>query len=359
MAVPGGNYREMLAGALSILSLFEKALRKMTETATLDLTAIDGRLLEASLPPRTCVELMRKAMIEVSAGGASLPDRRAFDAPGGAGKFGVMPGGSVGLSRYGVKIVSFFPARGECGHSTHSGLYLLFDAQTGRPLAAMDAGRLTAIRTAAVTALATQTLAARTETIAILGAGEQAERHIRTLRATLRVDRFRLWGRRRASAERLAKALARTGIDVEVVDSVKSATSGADVICTCTSAIDPVLTNDDVDDGVHVNLIGASFPDRAEADARLVARGRLVVDFRPAALAQAGEVKRAIEAGLIGPSHIACELGAVLAGDCPGRESDDQVTIYKSLGVAAQDVAAASHAYDSIQGASASSLLQL
>jgi ornithine cyclodeaminase len=331
----------------------------MTATDLFDLTAVDGKALEASLRPQICVELMEQAMLEVSAGRAALPARQAFEAPGGPGKFGTMPGGLETPARYGVKVVSLFPRKAATGLSSHVGLYLLFDAQTGLPLAIMDAGRLTAIRTAAVTALATRTFAARTSTIAVLGAGEQAERHIQTLAATLRVDRFHLWSRRREAADGLAQRLASDERRIDVFDTVAGATREADVICTCTSAVDPVLTNGDVADGVHVNLIGASFPDRAEADAELIARGRLFVDFRPAALAQAGEIRRAIDAGLIGPGHIAGELGAVLDGKCAGRESDDQVTIYRSLGVAAQDVAAASHAYDAVRAAGAGALVRL
>ena len=259
--------------------------------------------------------------------------------PGQAGKMGLMPGalrGAGGADVFGVKIVSKYPRAPGDAHGSHVGAVMLFDAEQGLPRALVEGGTLTAIRTAAASAAATDALARRDAArLLIVGTGEEAWRHGP-------FARIAIWGRDAgragALAGRLATALARP---VEVANDLEAAAGEADVICPTTSAKEPVLQGAWVRPGGHVTLVGSAIPDTAEVGGTLVARSLFVVDRREAALGAAGELRRAIAEGLVGEDHIHAEIGEVFTGARPGRTSPDQITVYKSLGVIAQDLAAA------------------
>jgi ornithine cyclodeaminase len=223
-------------------------------------------------------------------------------------------------------------------HGSHVGVLQLFDAKTGLLLAMIEGGSLTAIRTAAASALATDVLARpNARRLAILGTGEQARRHVLAMAAVRPITEVRVWGRSLSRATAFADALA---LPARAFDDVAAAVADADIICTTTPAVDPILFGAMVAPGTHVNLVGSAVPATAEADAALVARAAFFVDFREAALAQAGELRRAIAAGCVAPDHIKAEIGEILLGMVPGRSSATAITIYKSLGVTAQDLAA-------------------
>lgn len=302
--------------------------------------------VERLLPMDACIALMRETMIAVSAGAAVQPLRQFMGVPGTAGKMGLMPGalrGAGGDDVFGVKIVSKYPRPPGDPHGSHVGAVLLFDAEQGLPRALIEGGMLTAIRTAAASAAATDALARPDAArLLIVGTGEEAWRHGLALALVRGFARIAVWGRDAGRAGALAARLAAAlGRPVEVAGDLEAEARAADVICTTTSAKEPVLFGAWVSSGAHVTLVGSAIPDSAEVDEALVARSVFVVDRREAALAAAGELRRAIAAGIVGEDHIYAEIGEVFAGARPGRTGRDQITVYKSLGVIAQDLAAA------------------
>lgn len=307
-----------------------------------NLRILAGEDVEALVSPAACIELVEQAMRTVSRGGAQMPLRTVMKLAGGSRMFGVMPGELDEPSALGVKVVAVYPDNPPRGLSSHTGVVLLFDPETGLPAAVVDAAAITSLRTAAATAVATRALArADADTLAILGTGEQAVAHLKTMLA-LRPMKVRLWGRTARKAAAVAEQEgASLGVDIAVCDSVEEAVRGARIVCTTTSAPEPILEGRWIEAGTHVNLVGASTPAFREADDDLVTMSRFIVDYLPSALAQAGEFLNAKQAGRIGEDHIVGEIGQVLNGAISGRTSDDEVTVYKSLGVAAQDLVVA------------------
>ncbi|QMW23833.1 ornithine cyclodeaminase family protein [Sandaracinobacteroides saxicola] len=289
--------------------------------------------VERLLPLADCAEAMRDAMIAVSEGRATMPLRQFVAV--GAGKFTTMPG--VLGEAFGVKLVAKFPRAADSVHGSHVGMVLLFDAADGLPVAIIEGGSLTAIRTAATSAMATDLLArADAESVLLVGAGEQARWHLRALRATRRVQRALVWARDAARAAAFAASE-----EAEAVTDLETAVARADIIVTATAAREPLVRGAWLRPGQHLTLVGSAVAEHAEIDEAAVAAARFVVDYRPAALAAAGELKRAMAAGLVGEDHILAEIGAVAAGRATGRRNDTDITLYKSLGVSAQDLAAA------------------
>jgi ornithine cyclodeaminase len=313
----------------------------MSPPEPLIVRAVTGAQVRTLLPLRTCIEVIREAMIAVSAGQAQMPLRHGLRVP--AGMLGMMYGSLERPPAFGIKLVSLFPGNAARGLSSHVGLYVLYEMETGRPLLLTDSGPLTAIRTAAASAVATAALArGDARRLAILGAGEQAGAHLAALPLVRSIERVRIWGRDPAKVDAFIAAH-RHGLAAPLLraESVNAAVADADIVCTVTSSAEPFLTGDPVRAGTHINLVGSSMPDRAEVTTDLVARSRYFVDYRVSTLAQAGEFLRARAAGAITDAHIVAEIGAVLGGASAGRRDDAEITIYKSLGIAAQDLAAA------------------
>jgi ornithine cyclodeaminase/alanine dehydrogenase-like protein (mu-crystallin family) len=297
-----------------------------------------------------CVPLMREAMIAVSSGGINQPPRQILPLTSGKGVFGVMPG-VIADDRFGAKLISVFHPPEGSPLPSHQGVVVLFDPQSGAPACVLDAGEITRIRTAAASALATETLARPDAArLAVLGTGEQAEAHIRAISAMRTLSRIVVWGRNPDHARRLAIELAANdGIKVDIAEDVRSAVAGADIVCTTTSAAEPILKGAWLPDGAHVNLVGSSRAGPAEADDDLVARSRFFVDSRDNVLAQGAEFINARAAGRVDDSHILGEIGEVLAGRVAGRGSASEVTVYKSLGLVAQDLWSGWHVYRTLQ----------
>lgn len=308
-----------------------------------------GDLVRQLAPPDELREWMHEAMLAASAGQAVLPLRRALVLPDGLGMLGMMPGYLAPARAAGVKLVSLVPAEQRRG-SSHLGLMVLYDADGLVPIALLCGATVTALRTAAVTALATDHLARRdAKVLAILGAGEQAHAHVRALSKVRGFEEVRVWGRREAAVAEFVRAQAESGFAVRPCLSVAQAVHGADVVCTVTGSATPILPGAWVPPGTHVNLVGSSAADCAETDDELVAKSRFFIDWRESAMNQAGELLGAIARGVVTEDHIQGELGAVIAGRCPGRRSADDITVYKSLGIAAQDVMTARRVYDRAQ----------
>ncbi|MFH1796232.1 MAG: ornithine cyclodeaminase family protein [Pseudomonadota bacterium] len=312
---------------------------------------LSDRDVAALLPMAAAIEVVEKAMIAVSAGAAILPLRMVVDV-GPPNMMGVMPGallpgnGTV-EGCFGVKLVSLFPNNPDAGFSSHQGAIVLFESDHGSAVAMMNAGLLTAVRTAAASAVATRALARQdSATLAMVGAGEQAGHHVEAMllvRPSIRA--LRIAGRRPEKAQAFAEHVAaqHPGLAVTVAEDVRSAVDGADIVCTVTSSPTPVLKGEWIAPGTHLNVVGASVASNREIDEEVVARSRLFVDYRPSTFAQAGEVIGAIESGRIGRDHVLAEIGEVLSGKAGGRRDPGEITLYRSLGIAAQDLACVAH----------------
>ena len=324
------------------------------------LRVIGGAEVRALMPMSECIELMRVTLTAVSAGEAVIPLRSVIQPPGSPGRFGIMPGGVSGAG-FGAKLLSLFPGNPAQGLSSHLGVIVLFEPEHGLPVALINAAEVTAIRTAAVSGLATRLLAKpEAGDLAILGAGEQGASHLAAMACVRPLRRVRLWSRTpehaRAFAEREA---VHSPVPIEVAGSVEEAVMGADLICTCTASREPILNGAWVAAGAHVNAVGASQAGAAEVDRGLLLRSRFVVDFRPSAEAEAGEYLMAKAAGALDASHIVAELGEIAGGNKPGRTGADEVTLFKSLGIAAEDVAVARFLLDRAQAAGVGQLVEL
>jgi ornithine cyclodeaminase len=295
------------------------------------------------LPMEACVEVMADALRATSRGGAVLPLRSVVWMPDRTGMIGLMPGFLDQPTSLGLKVVSIFPGNHGTTYDSHQGVVMLFDTQHGTPIAIIDASSITAIRTAAVSGVATRALA-RDDAgdLAILGAGVQAATHLAAMRAVRTIRRVRVWSRSQDHAHRFADA---SPVAVEVMASAREAVDGADLICTTTAAREPILEGAWLRPGAHVNAVGACFAATRELDTAAVVRARLIVDRLESALAESGDFRIPKAEGAIGDDHIAGELGDVLLGRVAGRRSGDEVTLFKSLGIAIEDLAAAHYIY--------------
>jgi len=301
---------------------------------------IDREEVAERLTYEVCLPIVREAMIAFSKGKTMQLLRSIL--PLGEGRmFGVMPGGMGSGKCFGAKLISVYPENFAKGVQSHQGVVVLFDPVSGAPVCMVHAGEITAIRTAAASAVATDALARKdAKRLALLGYGEQAGTHARAISLVRKLEEIVVWGRSAEKARAFAIAMsAELGIRVRAVETVKEAVSQADVVCTLTSAAEPILMGEWVRPGTHVNVVGSSFAGPAEVDSELVRRSRFFVDSREGVMAQGAEFLRAKAAGVVGDEHIVAEIGSVMAGNLVGRTSEEEVTVYKSLGHVVQDLA--------------------
>jgi ornithine cyclodeaminase len=291
-----------------------------------------------------CIAAMRRAMTALSSGERPQPLRQIFTV-GKNDMFGTMPGELAVLSTFGAKLVSVFGDPERPGRTRHQGVVVAYDGVTGAVSCIADAEPITKIRTACATAAATEALArADAEVLAVFGTGMQAEAHLRALPLVRPFREILLWGQSETKARDLAERMAdQVGQRITPVADNREAASTADVICTVTSSRTPVLLGEWVRPGTHINLVGSSHLGPVEVDSALVAKARYIADYRPGVLAQGSEFGVARDAGVIDDSHLVGEIGEVFAGKIPGRENDEQITIYKSLGHVVQDLASAAY----------------
>ena len=294
--------------------------------------------VHAALGPADCEHAMTAVLAAHARGEAYFPLRSIMAPPDAPGFMGLMPGYSAGgggtPGAFALKAICLIPANPSRGLDTHQGIVTLFDQETGIPTAILDASAVTEIRTAAVTAAATRALAREdARVLAILGAGVQGRAHVRALAPV------RDWEEIRAYAPTADHA---RELGVTVADSAREAVEGADVVVTATSSREPVLSRDWLAAGAHVNAVGASAPSAREIDVETVAASALFCDSRESLRNEAGEFRLAIEQGAIaGEDHVRAELGEIFAGLRPGRRGDGELTLFRSLGVAVEDLAAA------------------
>jgi ornithine cyclodeaminase/alanine dehydrogenase-like protein (mu-crystallin family) len=308
--------------------------------------------VERLLPMSECIEVMAEALSSLSRGEVYQPLRtvlRPRDAPGLMALMPAYRGGANGA--FGLKAICVFPDNPSQGKDAHQGSVMLFSGATGELLALMNASAITAVRTAAVSAVATRLLA-RDDAgdLTIVGSGVQARAHVAAMACVRSIRRARIASRNPAHARQLAGDLqARFPFVIEAVDKVEEALKGADLIVTATTAREPVVKREWLSHGAHINAIGTYSPDSREIDGATMAAARVFVDRRESAFREAGDYLLAVKEGLIGPDSITAEIGEVLIGDREGRSTPEQITLFKSLGLAIEDLACAERLFRNAQ----------
>jgi ornithine cyclodeaminase/alanine dehydrogenase-like protein (mu-crystallin family) len=296
--------------------------------------------VERLLDMEGCIEAMAGALASLARGEVHVPLRFIVKPEDEPSLIGLMPAHRAGDSPlYSLKTVCVFPDNPQRGLDAHQGTVTLFDGETGEVRALMNASAITAIRTAAVSAVATRLLAREdARELGVLGSGVQARSHLEALRLVRDFDRVRIYSPTGGHAQSLADE---TG--AEVAGSAEEAVRGADVVVTATSSVAPVLERGWLKDGAHVNVVGGRPPEMRELDTATIADSAFYVDRRESAENEAFDYRDALESGAIGPGHIRGEIGEVLIGAAPGRQSPDELTVFRSLGLAVEDLAAAEY----------------
>lgn len=294
-----------------------------------------------------CIDVMAYALAALARGEALLPLRPIMWLPDGRGALAMMPSFLAPGDAIGLKVISIFPGNLGTEFDSHPGAVLLIEATHGQLLAILDASEITAIRTAAVSGLTTRLLAREdADDLALLGSGVQARTHLAAMLAVRPIRRVRVWSRTPANARAFAeRESARHGIEVEATATAREAVAGATLICTVTASAEPVLYGEWVAPGAHINAAGSSTPAARELDTAAVAKARLFVDRRESTVNEAGDFLIPRGEGAIDDSHIAGEIGDLLLGRVEGRRSADEITLFKSLGLAIEDLAAARYVY--------------
>jgi ornithine cyclodeaminase/alanine dehydrogenase-like protein (mu-crystallin family) len=326
--------------------------------STVKLLVLSGAEVRGLLSPGACADAMRDALAARARGEVYQPLRMVLRPDGAGGFMGLMPcyrhgqdkepgATGPGLGGFGLKAICIMPGNPARGLDAHQGVVLLSSAETGEPLAILNASATTEIRTAAVSAVATALLARADATeLAIIGTGVQARSHLMAISAERPLAQIRIAGRDQARARRFAEEMrAQTAVPVRACASAAEAVDGADIVVTVTSSAEPVLRREWLVPGAHVNAVGACVPQARELDTATVAAAALFADSRESVLAESGDFRLAQAEGAIGPDHIRAEIGDVLTGSAAGRTSEDEITVFESLGLAVEDLAAAALAY--------------
>ena len=313
----------------------------------MQVTVIGHREVSELLPMTECIEVMAGMFRALGEGEVMFPQRSVMWQPDKKGALGLMPSWLGEPYALGAKVVSVFPGNVESPYESHQGAVLLFETENGRLQAIVDAGAITAIRTAAVSGLATRLLSREAaDDLAILGSGTQAEMHLAAMRAVRPVRRLRVWSRNAGHASRFAEYAAKHyEVTVTPVGNAEAAVNGAELVCTVTGSTEPVLKGEWLAPGAHVNAVGASVPPFRELDTGAVVRSRLFVDSKTSVLAEADDVRIPLRDKSIPESHILGELADLVLGRVEGRTGSDDITLFKSVGLAAEDLAAARYVY--------------
>lgn len=324
---------------------------------------LTDRDVHALLPMPECIEVMELALRSLTEGKSILPLRTVIRLADTPNAFATMPavlGAGPGAS-LGAKIITVFPGNDATPYDSHIGVVLLFDSHRGSLLAIADASSITAIRTAAVSGVATRVLAREDSSeVAILGAGVLALPHLDAMCAVRPVRRVRVWSRSTSRAQEFAKrARPLHDIEVMVCETAREAVAGAHIVCTITASRTPILEGAWLAAGTHVNAVGASLATARELDSAAVKNARFFVDRRESARTESGDFLIARSEGAVGDSHILGELGELLVGKMTGRLNDSQKTVFKSLGLAVEDVAALRHIYEKARTSGAGTSIAL
>ena len=313
----------------------------------MDTLIVGAEEVRTLLPMEECIHTMREALTALAKGEVILPQRQALRQPDKKGILGMMPSYLGGIHpAVGIKVVTVFPGNHGTKFDSHQGAIQLFETEHGQLQAIIDAGSVTAIRTAAVSAVATDLLARKDARIlAILGSGTQARMHLEAIPLVRKsIREVRIWSRDFEHAKALRNRGV-AGLDIEAVENAQEAVKGAGIICTVTAATTPILKGPWISPGAHINAVGASVPPFRELDSEAVVKSAFFVDRRQSAIEEADDFRVPKSEGLIGDTHIKGEIGEILAGQVKGRTSDDEITIFKSAGLAIEDLAAAKYIY--------------
>jgi ornithine cyclodeaminase len=312
------------------------------------IVVLNHKEVEELLPMADCIEVMADALSALGRGQVHQPLRMIVRPPDAAGLMGLMPAYMSGeRAAYGLKAVCVFPQNPALGKDAHQGSVMLFSAETGELLALLNASAITAIRTAAVSGLATRLLARENvNNLAIIGSGVQARWHLAAMAVVRPIKKVRVASRSFENAQNFAEEMSGNyPFPIEAVENVELAVKNADLIVTATTASEPVLKRAWIAPGTHLNVVGSSFPGAREVDTASMAACSLFVDRRESTLNEAGDYLFAARDGAIGPEHIKGEIGELLMGEVQGRISDDEITLFKSLGLAVEDLASAEYVY--------------
>jgi ornithine cyclodeaminase len=312
----------------------------------MEVLIVNQREVPHLLPMGECIDVMAEALAALTRGDAVMPLRGMAGVPDQAGLLAWMPSLLPPAGVLGIKVISVFPNEGTELES-HQGAILLFEDQQGQLLALVDASEVTAIRTAAVSGLATRLLAREdADDLAILGSGTQARTHLEAMMAVRDLRRVRVWSRNPDHARSFAeRGSGRLVIPVEVAATAQEAVEGAGIVCTTTSSTEPVLEGKWLSPGAHVNAVGFAGPAGRELDTQAIARSRLFADRRESILSEAGDFLIPRSERAVSDDHVVGELGEVVLGKIDGRTSPDQITVFESLGLAIEDLAAVNHIY--------------
>ena len=316
----------------------------------MDIPYINKEKIASLLSMQECILVMEKMFRSLSNGEATQPLRSFMWLPDRKGLLGMMPGYDKSSEVMGIKLISVFYGNRDKGYPSHQGVVILFDANNGQPLMIFDATEITAIRTAAASALATKLLSREdAELLSIIGSGEQAERHIESILLVRKIRQINIWSRNERNATSLANKIStRYTIPVIVYKNAKEAVREADIICTVTSSPQPVVLGDWIIKGTHINAVGSSTPATRELDTNAVLKSKLYTDCYESILNEAGDFLIPKKEGVITDNHVRGDLGEVLLGTKKGREDKDEITLFKSLGIASEDIFSCWHIYKKI-----------
>jgi len=301
---------------------------------------IDAETVRVNYPMRSAVVVMTDALRSFAAGEVTQPLRTIVSPGADETVLATMPCHIAGRG-YGLKVIMHKPDNRLRNLSTHVGTVSVYDPDTGALMAVLDGGSVTAIRTAAVSAVATQALArADADDLAILGSGQQARAHLEAITVVRELRRVRVWSRSRENAASFSEwAASWHGLEVEVAATPRAAIEGADIVCTTTASRSPLIHADYLSPGAHINAVGASIRGMKELQSAAVARCSVFVDSLQSALSESSDICDPISEGLLESKDIKAELGDVLLGKAAGRAGPEEITLFKSLGLAVEDVA--------------------
>ena len=309
---------------------------------------LDTRQIKQLLSIVDCIELMSDALSALARDEVYQPLRTIIRPPNARGLLGLMPAYRSGeRGAFGLKAICVFPDNPSQGKDAHQGAVTLFSRETGELLALMNASEITAIRTAAVSAVATRLLAREeSRELAIIGAGVQARTHLTALACVRSIKQVRVVARNFDHAQSFVDEMQPNfPFPIQAVRKNEEAVRGADLIVTATSSLEPVINKEWISAGAHINAIGTHSPSSREIDGATMAAARIFVDRRESALNESGDYLLAAKEGLVTPESIVGEIGELLIGKKPGRTSDTEITLFKSLGLAIEDVACADYLY--------------
>jgi ornithine cyclodeaminase/alanine dehydrogenase-like protein (mu-crystallin family) len=312
---------------------------------------LDKHSITPLLPMQDCISVMERMFRSLAAGECLQPLRNLLWLPDHSGILGMMPGYAGAPGILGIKVITVFHGNGALGLPSHQGIVMLFDSKNGTPLLLLDAATITAIRTAAASALATRLLARDNAThLAILGTGEQAEQHAQAIALVRPLTAITIWGRNEMRAAALVHKLgSQHEIPIHLASSVQEAVEDADIICTVTSSPQPILMGEWIPEGAHVNAVGSCTPVTREVDTKAVLRSRLYTDRYESLFNEAGEFLLPKKEGFLHDSFVQGEIGEVLTGAKSGRTNASDITLFKSLGIAAEDLFSAYHIYEQLK----------